>query len=127
LDLLRFQVSEISGARLQAGEEDRVEQEHRRAGNAARLLELGQVALRQLGDDENSLLTQAGQLGRILQELQRLDPAASSLATGHDQALSTLRDLQAEISRYADRIDVDPHHLQELEERLNLLQSLRRK
>src|SRR5207302_4451650 len=59
--------------------------------------------------------------------LQRLDPAASSLAGGHDQALSTLRDLQAEISRYADRIDVDPHHLQELEERLNLLQSLRRK
>jgi DNA repair protein RecN (Recombination protein N) len=38
-----------------------------------------------------------------------------------------LRDLQAELSRYADKVDVDPARLAELEERLNLIQTLKRK
>ncbi len=69
LDLLRHQVNEISAAKLQPGEEAQVQQEYQRASNAARLLELSQGALGLLGEDEGSLLTQAGLLGRALQEL----------------------------------------------------------
>ena len=49
LDLLRFQVQEISAARLKPDEEAEVEQAHRRAGNAAKLLQLSQAALDLLG------------------------------------------------------------------------------
>jgi DNA repair protein RecN (Recombination protein N) len=66
-------------------------------------------------------------LGRALQELQRLDPGAAPLLLLHEQATATLRDLHNELGRYADRIDLDPARLQELEERLNLIQSLKRK
>ncbi|MGC3960713.1 MAG: hypothetical protein QM813_23090 [Verrucomicrobiota bacterium] len=45
LDLLRFQVKEIEAARLQAGRRRGVEQEHNRASNAAKLLQLSQAAL----------------------------------------------------------------------------------
>ena len=38
-----------------------------------------------------------------------------------------LRELQSELSRYADKVDVDPARLAELEERLNLIHSLKRK
>src|SRR5262245_36849830 len=54
LDLLRFQVGEITAARLQAGEEDQLEQNHRRASNAARLLQLCQTASDALADSDAS-------------------------------------------------------------------------
>ena len=127
LDLLRFQVQEITTARLQPGEEAEVQLEHGRASNAARLLELCQSALALLGDDEGSLLTQAGQLGRTLHDLQRIDPGAGELAGQHAAALETWRELQNGLSHYADRVDVDPARLQELEERLGLLHTLKRK
>src|SRR5262249_9225755 len=60
LDLLRFQVNEITAARLQTSEEDQVEQEHHRSSNAAKLLQLSQAALELLSENDNSLLTQAG-------------------------------------------------------------------
>jgi DNA repair protein RecN (Recombination protein N) len=127
LDLLRFQADEIATAGLQPDEEAQVEQEHRRASNAARLLQLSQAALDLLSESDASLLTQAGSLGRTLQELQRVDPSAASLVTLHEQGVSALRELQAEVSHYADKADVDPARLQQLEERLNLIQSLKRK
>ncbi len=127
LDMLRFQVNEITGAGLQAGEEEQVEQEHHRASNAAKLLQLSQAALDLLSENESSLLTQAGIVGRTLQELQRVDPSAAGLVASHEQAVSVLRELQAELSHYADKVEVDPARLQELEERLSLIQSLKRK
>ena len=127
LDLLRFQVHEIEGAKLQPGEDELVEAEHQRSSNAARLLELGQGALGLLSEDETSLLTQAGALGRLLQDLQRLDASARPLVELHGQSLSTWHDLQTDLSRYVDGVEVDPARLQEIEERLNLLQSFKRK
>jgi len=127
LDLLRFQVNEIDGAGLQPGEEDRVEQDYRRASNAARLLQLCQVALGLISENETSLLTQAGSLGRTLQELQRVDSASAPLLSLHEQSMAALRELQSELSRYLDRVEVDPIRLQQLEERLNLIHSLKRK
>jgi len=127
LDLLRFQVKEISAARLQPDEESQVQAEHSRASNAAKLLQLSQVALDLLGENESSLLTQAGIVGRTLGELQRVDASAMSLTELHTQAIGALRELQTELSRYADKVDVDPARLQELEERVNLIHSLKRK
>ena len=127
LDLLRFQVHEITAARLQDGEEAQVEHDLQRASNAAKLLQLSQSALAILSDDENSLLAQAGAVGRQLQELQRVDAAAAPLLAAHEQAVSLLRDLRGELSRYTERVDVNPAQLHALEERSNLLHSLRRK
>ncbi len=127
LDLLRFQAGEIAAARLQPEEEAQVEQDYRRASNAAKLLQLSQAALGLLSENESSLLTQAGIIGRTLQELQRVDASAAPLLTLHEHAVSALRELQSELSHYSDKTDIDPARLQQLEERLNLLHSLKRK
>jgi DNA repair protein RecN (Recombination protein N) len=127
LDLLRFQVNEITSARLQPGEDEQIEQEHRRASNAAKLLQLSQAALDLLAENDNALLTQAGVVGRTLQELQRIDSSAAEILSQHEQAVGALRELQSGLSHYVDKVDVNPERLQELEERLNLLHSLKRK
>ncbi|HWC58569.1 MAG TPA: DNA repair protein RecN, partial [Verrucomicrobiae bacterium] len=127
LDLLRFQVNEITAARLQPGEDERIEEEYQRSSNAAKLLQLSQAALDLLAENESSLLTQAGIIGRTLHELQRIDSGAGEILSQHEQAVGSLRDLQAGLSHYIDKVDVNPERLQELEERLNLLHSLKRK
>ncbi len=127
LDLLRFQVGEITAAALQPDEETTLQQEHQRASNAAKLLQLSQAALAQLVEDDPSLLGQAGTLGRLVQELARVDPSAQPLLATHGQLVAAARELQDELSRYTDKLETDPGRLQQLEERLNLLQSLKRK
>lgn len=127
LELLRFQCGEISAAKLEPQEETRLEQDFQRASNAARLLELSQAALDVLSEEEGSLLTRAGELGRNLQALQRIDAGAEELEQTHEAALAGWRELQAGLRRYAEGIELDPARLRELEERLNLIQSLKRK
>lgn len=127
LDLLRFQANEIEAARLEPGEEEELERAYQRSSNAAKLLQLSQAALDVLSENETSVLTQAGVIGRALQELQRIDPSAASLVNLHEQAVSSLQELQGEVSHYTDKVEVDPARLQELEERLNLIHSLKRK
>jgi DNA repair protein RecN (Recombination protein N) len=127
LDLLRFQVQEISTARLQPGEDETVEEEFLRASNAAKLLQLSQAALDVLSESDSSLLVQSGAVGRLLAELQRVDAGATNLVELHGQVTEIIRELQSAVSHYADKVDVDPARLGELEERLNLLQSLKRK
>jgi len=127
LDLLRHQCNEIETARLKPGEDEEIAAEHSRASNAARLLELCQGAVELLGDDECSLPQQSAALGRALQELHRLDPGAAGLLSAQEDLAGRLRDLFTDVSRYADRVEVDPERLCELDERLNLLQSLKRK
>jgi len=127
LDLLRFQVQEISAARLAPDEEAAVEEEFLRGSNAAKLLQLSQAALDALSENESSLLTQSGVIGRVLAELTRVDAGAANLTELHAQAGETLRELQTELSRYADKVEVDPARLAEVEERLNLIHTLKRK
>ena len=56
-----------------------------------------------------------------------MDAGAANLAELHSQAAGAWRELQAELSRYAGKVEVDPARLAELEERLDLIHSLKRK
>ncbi len=127
LDLLRFQVREITDARLQPGEDELIEAEHHRASNDARLLELAHGALEGLSEGEDPVISRLAQVGRALHELRRLDPTATPLTVTLDQAADTLRELQQAVTRYAEAAEVDPARRAVLEERLNLLHGLRRK
>jgi DNA repair protein RecN (Recombination protein N) len=127
LELLRFQSGEIASARLEPGEEARLGQEYQRASNAARLLELSQSALTTLSEQDSSLLAQAGELGKTLRSLQRIDTGAENLVVAHEQAVAAWSELQAALRRYAELIDLDPGWLRQMEERLNVIHSLKRK
>jgi DNA repair protein RecN (Recombination protein N) len=127
LDLLRFQVNEISSANLNPGEEEEISQAYTRASNLSRLLQLGQASLGILSENDNAIMTQQGTLGRLLQELRRIDPSAESISASHEQSISALHELQSALSHYVDKLELDPATLQTLEERLNLIHSLKRK
>lgn len=127
LDLLRFQANEIETANLQADEETSLDQEFQRSSNAAKLIELSQSALSMLSEEDNALLTQAGELGKLIQSLNRIDARTSDLSASHEQATAALRELQAGLRHYGDSVDLDPQRLQQLEDRITAIHSLKRK
>ena len=127
LDLLRFQVKEITDAALNPAEEESLETDYQRSSNAARLLELCQGALQLVSENEGSLLDRSGELGRVLTDLQQVDDSAASLVELHEETRANLQELQTALTSYADRVDIDPAQLMALEERVNLVQSLKRK
>jgi DNA repair protein RecN (Recombination protein N) len=127
LELARHQVREIEAAHVQPDEEEALQRDYQRAHNAACLLELAQAAQLQAGEDELSVARQAGALGRTLQELERLDAGSADLRSVHGEMIKCLHELQSGLSRYLDRLELDPDRLRQLTERLDLLQALKRK
>lgn len=127
IDLLRHQAVEIEAAHLNPAEEEDLLARHSRASNAARLIELGRSVVEVLAEADPSAADLLGGVGRSLQELRRFDPSTGHLAESHAQIAALLQDLTEEIGAYVEKIEIDPGQLAELEERLNLVQSLKRK
>lgn len=127
LDLLRHQAREIEAAQLQPGDEIRVEEEFTRAHHAARLLQQVQHGLDCLDGEGESVLLRLGELGRVLLEMRRLDPAAGTLTELQEQISGSCRELLAALGSYGEKLELDPAQLQAVEERMNLVQALKRK
>ncbi|MCP5522121.1 MAG: DNA repair protein RecN [Verrucomicrobiales bacterium] len=127
LDLLRFQVREIHDAALKPDEVEAVEAEHQRCTNASALMQFAQALQSLLADEEESVQSRLQAMGRILHELHRLDPDTASLGEMHEQASALLQELGAQLADYVDRLELDPAQLEALEQRLNLIQGLKRK
>ena len=126
-DLLRFQLSELDGARLRAGEEEDLRAEQRRLQHAERFTAGLEEVTGALRDDEPSALGRLARATKVLRDLARLDPAfvpaAESLDTAAaqvEEALLALRDLHAAVV-------ADPGRLEAIAERLDALNRLKRK
>ena len=127
LALLRHQVEEIQAAELQPGEEESLQTRYSLAANSRRLIEISTAVAQELTESEPSILSRLGDTARLLRELEKLDPAAATLTEGHTAALVELEELARELVTYSEKLDLDPEQLAELEERLNLIQTLKRK
>jgi DNA repair protein RecN (Recombination protein N) len=130
IDLLAYQLDEIRAARLQPGEAEELETERRRLSNAEQLASLSTEALQALQASEGEQMAAIDALGiaeHALERLARIDPSVQALATQLAEAMELLNDLGREVERYRDQVEFNPRRLQQVEERLHLIQSLRRK
>jgi DNA repair protein RecN (Recombination protein N) len=127
LELWQHQVTEIREAEIQVGELESLETKYAVASNAHRILELTSLSLLQLTDAEDAILNRLGDVGRTLRELEKLDPSAADLGQNHERGVVELEELERALRHYQEKVDVDPGTLRQLEDRLNLLQTLRQK
>ena len=130
IDLLTFQVDEISAAALEPGEDEALEGERRRLSNAEQLTRLAENARSYLdqGSDEQAgamdlLSDVAGKLARLV----AIDPDASDMLDVAEALNDQLSDLARSLEAYVEGIEFNPERLAEVEERLNLIFNLRRK
>ena len=123
LDLLRYQVGEISAAHLQPGEDEALEAEALRLRNVEAIAEL-------ISDSfhiTERLTEDSGELVARLRKVADLDPTAKELP-GHAEELAVLlSELTTRLRDSAENLEVDPVRAEEVEARLNLIGDLKRK
>ncbi len=130
IELLSFQEQEIAAAQVEIGEDLLLEQERTRLSNAENLALSAQQALTLLDEpspDMPSITDLLGQLAHQLQQLERFDPSHKDFADTGGNLLEQAEDLNREIRNYAEQIEFNPRRLVEIEERIGLLNNLKRK
>lgn len=126
IDLLKHQISEIDAAQLNPAEEQDLEDRWRRANNASRLMESAAAAISTL-NGENGILDRLGELQRLVRDLEKLDPSISEKTASLETAMVELQDLEGNLADYTQELEINPAEADSLAERVNLIESLKRK
>ena len=130
IDYLRYQVEEISTANLRPTEDHDLTLERDRGANAERIITLSDQAYRVLSDSSDrheSVMDLIGQVSKDLSELERLDPSLNQNRETVDALTHQVEELARALRGYRDGIEHSANRLQEVEERLGLINSLKRK
>lgn len=126
-ELLRFQHEEIEQAGLQPGEDEVLQAERHRLVHARRLGELAQTAYEGLRGDDQGVLTHLTGVIRVLAELVHTDASMQDCHQTANEAMIQLKELAARLRNYTEDLDSDPSRQTELEDRLDLIQRLKKK
>ena len=130
VDFLRYQVEEISTANLRPAEDHDLTLERDRVANAERIITLSDHAYRALYDGidgQESVMDLIGQVSKDLSQLEQLDSSLSENFESVDALVHQVDELARVLRSCRDGIEYSPDRLQELEERLDLINGLKRK
>ena len=130
IDMLSYQINEIESAHLKLGEEEDLKEERNRLANAEGLSTAVQEALLALdeGTPESPAVTDLfGQVIHALHTLSRLDPTQVPIDDQAQGLFDDLSDLARNLRGYLEGIEFNPKRLDQVEERLAMIHSLKRK
>ena len=127
VDLWSYQSKEIAAAHLATGEDEALETEKRVLANAEKLYAAAMGAFDQLYEGGNSAEAALRAALRNVEELARYDPRFIEPALQLASTRATVGDLSASLRDYAEGINASPERLAEIEDRLALLDRLKRK
>jgi DNA repair protein RecN (Recombination protein N) len=127
VDLWSYQAKEIEAAHLEPGEDEALETEKRVLANAEKLYSAAMSAFDQLyeGGASAEAALRAGL--RNVEELARYDARFTDSAQQLASARATISDIASTLRDYAEGINASPERLAEIEDRLALLDRLKRK
>ncbi len=127
LDLWTFQSREISDAKPLPGEDEQLEIEKRVLANAEKIHNAAIGAFDLLYEGEHSTSSSLRAAQKYLEELARYEPKFQEALTVLETARISIEDVGATLRDYAGAIQASPERLAELEDRLALLDRLKRK
>lgn len=127
IELLRHQVSEIDAATLAADEENDLLERYRRSTHGARLAEAAGHMLDSLAEADESVLTRLAEAQRLARDIERLDPGMADRLQSLQTATVELEELADALRDYLNELEIDPAAARALEDRVNTLESLKRK
>ncbi|GFO60372.1 DNA repair protein RecN [Geomonas silvestris] len=127
LDLLSFQNEEIASAKLYAGEEEELAEERGRLAHGEKLLAASQQAFDALYGDDAALL---GRLRRVIgsvSEASAIDRNLAPVCENLEGAFAQLEDASLTLRDYAAGVEADPGRLEQLDDRIDAINKLKRK
>jgi len=126
-EFLSFQLAEIDRAAPKDGEDEELAARRLVLSNADRLQRLCDDAYDALYEGDNAALPALGVVWKRIGDLAALDPKFAPYLDSRDSVKSQLEDLAFFLRSYASGIDSSPASLQEIEDRLAVLERLKRK
>jgi DNA repair protein RecN (Recombination protein N) len=127
LDFIDYQVKEIEAARLRPGEDEELLREREILKNAEKIAALVDKALDVAYLSEDSLIARLARFRSVLGELSVYDTAFSEFPQGLEEASILLRDAADALVRFKDRRAELPENPETIEERLSVIEKLKRK
>ena len=127
MDLWIFQKREIEDARLQSGEDERLETEKRVLANAEKIYNAAMNAFDLLYEGNGSTASSLRAAQKQVEELVRYEPKFQEALAALETARISVEDVGATVRDYAGGIHASPEHLAQVEDRLALLDRLKRK
>ncbi|WP_425448586.1 DNA repair protein RecN [Dethiothermospora halolimnae] len=130
IDLLKFQLDEIDVANLKREEEEILFNEYNILSNSENIIEtLTKVNETLNSNDYNysSIIDQLINLGSQLRDISKHDKKLERYVEDFDAIIFTIQDLTRELRSYEENIDYNPERLNELQNRLNTINDLKRK
>ncbi|ABC38560.1 DNA repair protein RecN [Burkholderia thailandensis] len=124
---LAWQLAELDKLAPQPGEWDEISAEHKRLTHSANLIDGVQGALNAISESDDAMLTQLGAIVSKLRSLAEYDPALNDALASLEPAEIQLQEASYSLSHYAQRLDLDPDRLAQVETRLDALHSTARK
>jgi DNA repair protein RecN (Recombination protein N) len=126
-DLWSFQNKEISAASLLPGEDQKLETDKRVLANSEKLFSSAMAAHELLYEADGSVIAQLSAARKHVEDLAKFDPKFQESLTALLSARAAIEDVSAAARDYADSIDASPERLAEVEDRLALIDRLKRK
>jgi DNA repair protein RecN (Recombination protein N) len=126
-ELVAFQLAELEKAGLKVDEDAELLTTRQVLASAERVERLCAESYAALYESDGAILSALGSVWRRVADLAALDPRFQPYVEGRDGIKSQLEDLAFFLRRYADSIESSPARLQQVEERLALLERLKRK
>jgi DNA repair protein RecN (Recombination protein N) len=127
MDLWIFQKREIEDGRLQSGEDERLEGEKRVLANAEKIYNAAMNAFDLLYEGNGSTASSLRAAQKQVEELVRFEPKFQEALAALETARISVEDVGASVRDYAGGIHASPEHLAQVEDRLALLDRLKRK
>lgn len=126
-DLLGFQQQELQEASCRLGEEELLQTERHRLGASRRLAELVSDAQERIQGDADGILVNLVSMERVLGELIQIDPAMEETGRLAAEAKVLLKEVADSIRGYAEGLNADPLRLNVIEDRLAVIQRVKKK
>lgn len=126
-DLWSFQKKEIESVKLESGEDLKLETEKRVLANAEKLYTSAMAACELLYDNDSSVVANLSAARKHFEELARFDPKFREICSSLGSAQAAVEDFSATARDYAESIDASSERLAQVEDRLALLDRLKRK
>jgi DNA repair protein RecN (Recombination protein N) len=127
VDLWTFQKREIEDAKLQPGEDEQLETQKRVLANAEKIYNAAMNAFDLLYEGNASTTSSLRAAQKQIEELSHFEPKFREALSAIESARISVEDVGATLRDYAGSIQASPEHLAEVEDRLALLDRLKRK
>jgi DNA repair protein RecN (Recombination protein N) len=126
-ELMAFQSKEIEASGIKTGEEESLKEDRIILSHAKKLMDFAQASEGTLYSEEGSTIEKIQRILNQGREMAAIDPTLSHILKGLESTLIQLEDIALALRDYSKRVEINPVRLEEIENRLEEIDRLKRK